>query len=158
MKGIIGRLFSRQTRLSQAGPADACALAALHAASFHHGWSEDEFERLLSDRNVLAHRATAGERLAGFILSRLVVDEAEILSIAVASMGRGRGLGRQLLETHLRRLAALGARCVFLEVDAGNVSALRLYRRAGFREIVRRNSYYELGQASVALVLRRDLL
>ena len=110
MKGIIGRLFSRQTRLSQAGPADACALAALHAASFHHGWSEDEFERLLSDRNVLAHRATAGERLAGFILSRLVVDEAEILSIAVASMGRGRGLGRQLLEIHLRRRAAFFSR------------------------------------------------
>ena len=158
MKGIMGRLFARQPRLSEATPADACALAALHAASFHHGWSEGEFERLLSDRNVLAHRATAGESLTGFILSRLVLDEAEILSIAVASTGRGRGLGRQLLETHLRRLAALGARCIFLEVDEGNVSALRLYRRAGFREIGRRNSYYEVGRASAALVLRRDLL
>src|SRR2546430_17511470 len=106
MKGIIGRLFSRQTRLSQAGPADACALAALHAASFHHGWSEDEFGRLLSDRNVLAHRATAGESLTGFILSRLVPDEAEILSLSVASTGRGRGLGREMLATHLPRLSA----------------------------------------------------
>src|SRR5215813_5346925 len=70
MKGIMGRLFARQPRLSEATPADACALAALHAASFHHGWSENEFERLLSDRNVLAHRATAGENLDGFILSR----------------------------------------------------------------------------------------
>src|SRR5439155_19687544 len=104
MKGIIGRLFSRQTRLSQAGPADACALAALHAASFHHGWSEDEFERLLSDRNVLAHRATAGERLAGFILSRRGVDEAELLSIAVSSMGRVRGFARQWVGTHHARL------------------------------------------------------
>jgi len=158
MKGIMGRLFTRQLRLAEATPADACALAALHAASFHRGWSENEFERLLSDRNVLAHRATAGENLDGFILSRLVLDEAEILSIAVASTGRGRGLGRQLLETHLRRLAALGARWIFLEVDEGNVSALRLYRRAGFREIGRRNSYYEVGRASAALVLRRGLL
>ncbi|HKF11498.1 MAG TPA: ribosomal protein S18-alanine N-acetyltransferase [Xanthobacteraceae bacterium] len=154
----MGRLFTRQLRLAEATPADACALAALHAASFHRGWSENEFERLLSDRNVLAHRATAGENLDGFILSRLVLDEAEILSIAVASTGRGRGLGRQLLETHLRRLAALGARWIFLEVDEGNVSALRLYRRAGFREIGRRNSYYEVGRASAALVLRRGLL
>src|SRR5207245_9002173 len=98
MKSIIGRLFSRQTRLSEAGPADACALAALHAASFHHGWSEDEFERLLSDRHVLAPRATAGERLAGFILSRLVLDEAEVMSIALPSTGRRPGLGRQLRE------------------------------------------------------------
>src|SRR5215468_7650155 len=76
MKGIMGRLFTRQLRLAEATPADACALAALHAASFHRGWSENEFERLLSDRNVLAHRATAGENLDGFILSRLVLDEA----------------------------------------------------------------------------------
>src|SRR5262249_11016633 len=158
MKAIMGRLFARQPRLSEATPADACALAALHAASFHHGWSEDEFERLLSDRNVLAHRATAGESLAGFILSRLGLDEGQKFLIFVASTGRGRGLGRQLLETHLRRLAALGARCIFLEVDEGNVSALRLYRRAGFREIGRRNSYYEVGRASAALVLRCDLL
>jgi len=157
MKSIT-RLFTRQVRLSEAGPADACALAAVHAASFHRGWNEEEFERLLSDRNVLAHRARAGDSVTGFILSRLVLDEAEILSIAVASAGRGRGLGRQLLETHLRRLAALGARCVFLEVDEGNVSALRLYHRAGFQEIGRRNSYYELGRGSAALVLRRDLV
>src|SRR5262249_52967489 len=95
MKGIMGRLFTRQLRLAEATPADACALAALHAASFHRGWSENEFERLLSDRNVLAHRATAGENLDGFILSRLVFGEAEIFLISVASTRPGRGLGRR---------------------------------------------------------------
>src|SRR5260370_7030023 len=101
MKGI-SRLFARQARVSEAGPADACAMAALHAASFHHGWSEDEFGRLLSDRNVRAHRATAGEILTGFILSRLVLAEAEILSLVVASTRRGRGWGAQHREAPLR--------------------------------------------------------
>jgi [ribosomal protein S18]-alanine N-acetyltransferase len=158
MIGIIARLFAREAVLSEASPADACALAALHAAAFHRGWSEDEFERLLSDRNVVAHRATAGGALAGFILSRLVLNEAEILSIAVASARQGRGLARQLLDINLRRLAALGARSVFLEVDEGNVSACRLYRRAGFRSVGRRESYYPAGRGSAALVLRRDLV
>jgi [ribosomal protein S18]-alanine N-acetyltransferase len=157
MIGIITRLFAREAAVSQAGPADARALAALHAASFHRGWSEDEFDRLLSDRHVVAHRAMAGAVLAGFILSRLVRDEAEILSIAVASARQGRGLARQLLDTNLRRLAALGARSVFLEVEEGNVSARRLYRRAGFREVGRREAYYAAGQSAAALVLRRDL-
>src|SRR5258707_15086780 len=98
MKGI-SRLFARQARVSEAGPADACAMAALHAASFHHGWSEDEFGRLLSDRNVLAHRATAGASLTGFILSRLVPAEATVLLISVPPPGRGGGLGGQLLES-----------------------------------------------------------
>jgi ribosomal-protein-alanine N-acetyltransferase len=157
MIGIITRLFAREAAVSQAGPADARALAALHASSFHRGWSEDEFERLLSDRHVVAHRATAGTALAGFILSRIVQDEAEILSIAVASAWRGRGLARQLLDINLRRLAALGARSVFLEVEEGNVSARRLYRRAGFQEVGRRERYYAPERGAAALVLRRYL-
>jgi Fur family transcriptional regulator, ferric uptake regulator len=91
MIGIIARLFAREAVLSEAGPADACALAALHAASFHRGWREDEFERLLLDRNVVAHRATVRGILVGFILSRLVLDEAEILSVAVASARKRAG-------------------------------------------------------------------
>ena len=80
------------------------------------------------------------------------------MSIAVAFPRRGSGLARQLLDINLRRLAGLGARAVFLEVDEGNVSALRLYRRAGFREVGRRESYYLAGRGSAALILRRDLV
>jgi ribosomal-protein-alanine N-acetyltransferase len=158
MIGIIARLFAREAALSEAGPADAGALAALHAASFHRGWSEDEFERLLLDRNVVAHRAIVRGILVGFILSRLVLDEAEILSVAVASAWRGRGLARQLLDTNLRRLAARGTRSVFLEVDESNVAARRLYRGAGFREVGRRESYYSATRDSAAIILRRDLV
>jgi len=158
MIGIIARLFAREAVLSEAGPADAGALAALHATSFHRGWSEDEFERLLLDRNVVAHRAIVRGTLVGFILSRLVLDEAEILSVAVASAQRGRGLARQLLDTNLRRLAARGTRSVFLEVGEANVPARRLYRGAGFRDVGRRESYYSATRDSAAIVLRRDLV
>ena len=93
-------------------------------------------------------------------MSRLVEDEAEILSVAVAGRHLGRGLARQLLQLHLRRLAGLGAHAVFLEVDEHNDPARRLYHRAGFREVSRRPSYYHAGggKAADALVFRRDLL
>ena len=68
MIGIVSRLFAREPVLSDARPRDARALAALHGASFHRGWSDDEFERLLFDRNVVAHRAMAGRSLIGFIV------------------------------------------------------------------------------------------
>jgi ribosomal-protein-alanine N-acetyltransferase len=59
----------------------------------------------------------------------------------------------------LRRLAGLGARAVFLEVDEHNKPAIKLYERAGFREISRRPNYYPLtgGKTATALVLRRDI-
>jgi ribosomal-protein-alanine N-acetyltransferase len=158
MIAIVNRLFTRgEPTLSEADPGDALALAALHQASFHRGWSDGEFEQLLFDRTVVAHRATVGRTLVAFILSRIVAEEAEILSIATAAARRGKGLARRLLDLHLRRLAGLGVRAVFLEVDEGNVPARRLYRGAGFREVGRREGYYQAGNGTAALVLRRDL-
>ena len=160
MIGLLSRLFGRAApALGETTPRDAGAIAALHAASFRRGWSEDEVERLLLDRNVLGHRAVIGRTMAGFILSRFAAGEAEILSVAVDWRRRGRGLARRLLELHLRRLAGLGMEKVFLEVEEENVAARRLYARAGFREVGRREGYYprKTGEAGSALVLRRDL-
>lgn len=160
MMNFVARLFSRsEPALSEAGPREAPALAMLHAASFQRGWSEDEMERLLLDRAVIAHRATVGRSTIGFILSRIAADEAEILSVAVSSRWRGRGLARSLLALHLRSLAGRGARAVFLEVGEQNAPANRLYAKAGFREVGRRQGYYQdkSGESAIALLLRRDL-
>ena len=157
----LTRLFARAApALSAANARDAASLAALHAASFNRGWSEHEFEQLLTDRNVIADRAKSGRSNVAFILSRRAADEAEILSVAVARAWQGRGLARRLLDLHLRRLAGLGLRAVFLEVDADNTPARRLYARAGFHEVGRRPGYYaQQGRAATgALVLRRDLV
>jgi ribosomal-protein-alanine N-acetyltransferase len=159
MIGRIANLFARgEPALSEASARDAAAIARLHGASFHRGWSDGEIERMLLDRDVLAHRAMLGRSLVGFIVSRLVAGEAEILSVAVAAARRGKGLARRLLDLHLRRLAGLGATAVFLEVDEGNEAALRLYRRAGFREVGRRAGYYQSAAGGAALILRRDLV
>jgi ribosomal-protein-alanine N-acetyltransferase len=156
MMNFVTRLLSRSDpTISEARQRDAAAIASLHAASFQRGWGEDEFHRLLIDRAVVAHRATIGRAMVGFILSRMAAGEAEILSVAIAPAWRGRGFARPLLDLHLRRLAGLGVRAVFLEVDENNEPACRLYRNAGFSEVGVRKGYYQEGAA--ALVLRRDL-
>jgi len=157
MINFVARLFARGTAtLSEARPADAAAIAAIHGVSFRRGWGEEEIYRLLIESNVVAHRALHGRKVVGFILSRRAGGEAEILSVAVAPAWRGRKLSRALLDLHLRRLAGLGARAVFLEVDKNNAPARALYRRAGFHEVGQRQGYYAGGAA--ALVLRRDLI
>jgi [ribosomal protein S18]-alanine N-acetyltransferase len=161
MIAFFAELFSRgPSRLSAAGPNDAPAMAEVHAQAFRRGWSEAEFERLLADANIVAHRASAGRRLVGFAVSRIAADEAEVLSIAVAPSWRGRGIAGRLLDLQLRRLAGLGIARLFLEVDESNVPARRLYARAHFQEVGRRDAYYRAaGDAapSTALILRRDL-
>jgi len=156
MMNLVTRLLARPVpTFAEAREQDTAAIAAVHAASFQRGWGEDEFHRLLVDRTVVVHRAAIGRTLIGFILSRLTAGEAEILSVAIAPAWRGRGFARPLLDLHLRRLAGLGARAVFLEVDEQNAPACRLYRQRGFYEVGRRRGYYDSG--ATALVLRRDL-
>jgi ribosomal-protein-alanine N-acetyltransferase len=156
MSTFVSRIFAI------AGPAfceakahDAAAIARVHAASFTRGWDEDEICRLLLDRAVVGHCVKIRRAIAGFVLSRTAAGEAEILSLAIAPTHRGRGLSRPLMEFHLRSLAGLGVRTVFLEVDEHNEPACRLYRGAGFRQVGRRNGYY--GPGGAALTLRRDL-
>jgi ribosomal-protein-alanine N-acetyltransferase len=138
---------------------DAPALAQIHGASFHRGWDEGEFETMLSERNTLVHRLRMGRKVIGFSVSRMAADEAEILSIAVAESHRGRGLSGNLLLTHLGHLAGRGVRTVFLEVEENNQPARRLYERAGFTVVGRRERYYRQGGGEPlnALLMRRDL-
>jgi [ribosomal protein S18]-alanine N-acetyltransferase len=161
MIGFLAKLLARgEPAFAEARPSDAQAIAAIHSASFQRGWGEDEIYGLLIEKNVVAHRAVSGRKMIGFILSRLAAGEAEILSVAIAPAWRGRKLGRPLLDLHLRRLAGLGTRTVFLEVGEHNAPATQLYRRAGFREVGKRQGYYQGHHegGATALVMRRDLI
>lgn len=160
MTGWWSRWFSGGTpAVEPASRSDLRRLAQLHAASFHRGWGEGEFEQMQREPNTLMHRLRLGRTVVGFAVSRIAADEAEILSIAVAPSHRGRGLSRDLFLTHLGHLAGRGVRTVFLEVEENNQPARKLYDRTGFAVAGRRERYYkEAGGVELnALVMRRDL-
>jgi ribosomal-protein-alanine N-acetyltransferase len=153
-------LFRHRPAVVEAAvPKDAAQLAHLHAASFHRGWGDGEFDQMLREQNTLIHRLRQGRHIIGFAASRLAADEAEILSIAVSPQQRGRGLSRDLFLTHLGHLAGRGVRTVFLEVEENNMPARRLYDRTGFKVVGKRERYYKEanGVELNALIMRRDL-
>lgn len=164
MTGFLQSLLSGwrrgDTALTEAaGRRDAARLAQLHGASFHRGWGETEFEVMLTERNTLVDRLRLGRKVIGFAVSRMAADEAEILSVAIDTNERGRGLSRNLLLTHLGHLAGRGIRTVFLEVEENNQPARRLYEWAGFSVVGRRERYYQQpgSEQLNALLMRRDL-
>jgi [ribosomal protein S18]-alanine N-acetyltransferase len=139
------------------------ALARLHREDFLRPWTDGEFTALLADKTVFGFAAfeigNAKAGPVGFVLARLAAGEAEILTIVVARSHRRHGLGRQLMDAVLRRLHALRAEALFLEVDETNLPAGALYRRLGFREVGKRPAYYTAadGRKSNALIMRRGL-
>ena len=128
------------------------ALAEIHASAFATPWSAAAIAELLAQPGVFAE----GDE-DGFILIRVVVDEAEILTLAVRPSARRAGLGVRLVEAAVVRAAALGAERMFLEVAEGNVAARALYARSGFVEMGRRRGYYSYadgsGEDALTLVL-----
>ncbi|HEV2604786.1 MAG TPA: GNAT family N-acetyltransferase [Microvirga sp.] len=141
------------------GSEHAGALADIHAAAFGRAWGSFEFERLLADRNVVADGIflPRARDPFGFALSRRVLDEAEILTIAIRPDCRGRGHARPLLQHHLDELARAGVRTVHLEVEEGNAPALALYRRLRFETVGRRAGYYAKPDGSKAAALTMSL-
>jgi len=125
-------------------------LAQLHAGLFAEPWSAASLGELLAHPGALAFLVLAGpaptdgrrQEVAGFVLGRLAADEAEILTLGVASAWQRRGLGRRLLEEVVRAATARGARRLYLEVGAGNSAARALYGVRGFEESGRRRGYY----------------
>jgi ribosomal-protein-alanine N-acetyltransferase len=84
-----------------------------------------------------------GAAPAGFVLSRHVLDEEELLLIAVAPGARRRGVGGALISQLFDAARERGVTRIFLEMRRGN-PAINLYRRFGFEPIGERRNYYRM--------------
>ncbi len=130
--------------------------ALLHAACFvsPRPWSEAEFRDLSQDRFCFIE-----ETPDALAVGRVIVDEAELLTIAVHPAQRKQGQGRALLARFLATARARGAQTAFLEVAADNAAAIALYQNAGFEQTGRRKGYYHHPDGKVvdALIMARPV-
>lgn len=118
---------------------DAALCADIHASAFPDAWSEASFAALLQGSGVEAR--VVGEQ--GVLLTRMVVDEMEILTIAVRPEARRQGIAKALMQDALSAAKNQGISQVFLEVDAENTAAIKLYQALGFAQISIRKQYYK---------------
>lgn len=123
-------------------------MACAFAPAFGEAWNRRQVEDALLAGNchyVIANRngeaAQIGEDAAGFYLSRLGVDEEELLLLAVDPAYRRRGIGGYLIGNLLKAARSRGASRLVLEMRRDN-PAEALYRGKGFRPIGIRPGYY----------------
>lgn len=83
------------------------------------------------------------ERILGYCSMMTVLDEGDILNVAVRSDRQKEGIGQFLVDSMLRMAEMQGIKLVHLEVRQGNETARRLYQRLGFKEDGLRRNYYE---------------
>lgn len=93
-------------------------------------------------------------RPLGHVICSHVLDEVELLILAVRPEARGKGGGKALLAQAIAAARASGAARITLEVARGNSVARRLYERAGFVVFnIRRRYYRETGDDALEMEL-----
>lgn len=128
-------------RIRPAQAADLPALVAIERIAFTDPWSRRDFEDCLAS-GIEVRLAEDDDGVLGYIVSRAVLDQGEILNLAVAPQARRRSIGSRLVRHQLAAFAAAGVREAFLEVRESNLAAQRLYQSFGFRDVGLRRGYY----------------
>lgn len=112
--------------------------------SFQYGspWTFQQYEDLLVDPDMLFYVAEQDHEIVGYIGGKVVLDEAEIYTIAVRRENQKHSIARQLLEAFKEACRINQAAVLFLEVRQSNTPARRFYEKNGFDIIGIRGGYY----------------
>jgi len=124
-------------RLMQA--VDVEAVVKIERLVQSHPWTLKQFQDA-----VTAYQSTVIEvqgQVAGFCILQPVLDEANLLLMAIDPAQQGQGLGYQLLEASVAMLKNNPVQ-IFLEVRESNQAAIKLYEKSGFHQIDLRKNYY----------------
>ena len=137
-------------------------MAGAFDKNFGEAWTEAQCFGVVSmpgSRLIIAHDASVAQcGITGFALARVVVDECELMLLAVTPQSRGAGVGGALLNAVIADARAANAASVFLEMRDRN-PAVSLYSTAGFIGVGRRRHYYRglSGETFDALTYRLAL-
>jgi ribosomal-protein-alanine N-acetyltransferase len=126
---------------------DMPEVLAIEHASFEYPWCEEEFLRVLRQRNCIGMVAEHGERIVGFMIYELHRNKIHVLDFATQTDFRRRGVGRQMVAKLVGKLSSQRRNRIALYVRETNLPAQLFFRVAGFRATdVIREHYPDTGE------------
>ena len=118
-------------------------------------WSENSIASELKNQLSLWLVALDGETVAGYVGSQTVMDESDMMNVAVHPDCRRQGIAEELINALTDALREKESRCLTLEVRASNEPAKKLYKKLGFVSVGLRKNYYRNPRED-ALILRKE--
>lgn len=124
---------------------DLDAIMQIEPTIYSHPWSRGNFSDSLQS-GYSAWVMLQEQRIIGYALLMMVLDEAHLLNLSVAKPQQKQGLGRYLLQHMMLVAKRHKAAHLFLEVRVSNTTAIALYESVGFCEMAIRRGYYPAQQ------------
>lgn len=131
-------------------------IAQLEKLCFSDPWSEKSIATELDCRLSCWLVALEGDQVVGYVGSQTVIDESDMMNIAVHPDHRRRGVAEALVENLSDALRQRESKALTLEVRVSNDPAIRLYEKLGFAQVGKRPNYYRNPKED-ALILRKVL-
>jgi ribosomal-protein-alanine N-acetyltransferase len=131
-------------------------VAALEAICFRDPWSEASVRSELTNPLSLWLVATENDMVTGYVGSQTVLDESDMMNVAVHPDHRRRGIAESLVTALCDSLKQKGSSSLTLEVRSSNLGAIALYEKLGFTQVGLRKNYYRNPKED-ALILRKIL-
>jgi ribosomal-protein-alanine N-acetyltransferase len=136
---------------------DMPEVLAIEHASFEYPWCEEEFLRVLRQRNCIGMVAEYGERIVGFMIYELHRNKINVLDFACHHEFRRRGVGRQMVAKLVGKLSAQRRSRIALYLRETNLSAQLFFRVMGFRATeVLREHYLDTGEDAYSMQYHMD--
>ena len=149
-------LVRRKMMIVSMTSANVAQVAELERICFGtEAWSEKSVASELNNPLSFWLVAVDGDNVAGYVGSQTVMDESDMMNVAVHPDYRRQGIGQALVTALVETLKEWGSHCLTLEVRASNVPAIGLYQKMGFMEAGRRRNYYRNPKED-ALILRKE--
>jgi ribosomal-protein-alanine N-acetyltransferase len=117
-------------------------LVELEAACFPSPWTSREFELCLGQDHFHAWGIVSHNTIIAYLTYFILIDEIEIVNLAVREDRRRCGWGQRLLDDLLHLAEDQGVQRIVLEVRKSNQIARRLYEKNGFMVVGERKRYY----------------
>lgn len=136
-------------------PSHTQKLAQLEKLCFSDPWSVNAFNYELTNPLSVWLVAEEDEEVIGYVGAQAVLDEADMMNIAVSPEYRKKGVAQSLIAQLICRLDAENVRCLTLEVRSSNHPAIFLYQKLGFFQVGVRPNYYRHPKED-ALILRKE--
>ncbi|MCI6227789.1 MAG: ribosomal protein S18-alanine N-acetyltransferase [Clostridiales bacterium] len=130
-------------------------VAALEKLCFSDPWSETSIASELENPLSLWLIAEEDGAVCGYVGSQTVLDETDMMNIAVRPDCRRKGIAAALIAELVSRLKARGSRILRLEVRESNLPAIALYKAMGFTQLGLRKNYYRNPKEN-ALILGKE--
>ncbi len=122
---------------------DMPEVLAIEHSGFEHPWCEEEFLRVLRQRNCIGMVAEQGERVVGFMIYELHKSKLQVLNFAVSPDVRRQGVGHQMVAKLVGKLSSHRRTRIVLNCRETALSAQLFFRVEGFRASGVAREFYE---------------